>query len=190
MYVEGAPEIRAELAKSPKVAIIEEDDCFAPRRELSITYSGPNIREIVKTIPKIIADSLRVTSTHVFLDEYYLDNTDPNAVQFHIFYSGDKPMDQRTKVWVEIKIKDGLIRPDGSGSLTLEFKGTLKTRFERRTVLQRTPFYDMFFKIYSYFFYDEMRRQFLTRCKEFSENMMRKTKEILKLMETAAYPHT
>lgn len=190
MYVEGAPDISAEIAKTPKFAIIEEDDCFAPRREVSISYTGANIRKIVKSIPKIITDSLRVTSTNVFLDEYYLDNTDPNAVQFHIFYHGFKNLDKRTKALLEIKIKDGLIKPDGSGSLTLEFKGTLKTTFERRTVLQRTPFYDMFFKMYSYLFYDEMRRQFLTRCKEFSENSMRKTKEILKLMETAVYPHT
>lgn len=185
---EGPPDISKELAKSPIITIVEEYDCFVPRRVIRIGYSGPNIREIIRQAPRVIQRSLRISGTAVFIDEYYVDVTDPNRTSFHIFWHGEKRFDQRSKMFGFFRVKQGILHPDGTGSMNIEFFSKLVTKWEKKTFIQRTPIYTLFRKIYTYIYYDDARRNFIERCKFHEEDMIRRAKELLRLVETHPYP--
>lgn len=186
---EGPPDITKELKKTPVVKIIEDIDCFSPRRTMIIKFSGPDIRKIIKNVPKILQISMRITGQRTFLDEYYVDLTDPNLTGFHIFWHGKRDFDMRTYMYGFIRLKQGKIKPDGSGSVDIEFSPKVITEWDRKTILQRNPIYTLLLKIYGYVFYDSARRRYLEQCKEFSEDMMRRMKDLLKLTESAEYKH-
>jgi hypothetical protein len=190
MYKEDEiPNISKELAKAPVTTIIEENDCFAPRRVIRIEYSGPNIRQIVRRAPRILREGMMITGTRVYIDDYYVDVTDPNSITFHIFWHGERGFDDKSKMLGWVRLKHGVIRPDGSGSVRIEFYAKMITTWNRSSLLQRNPLYTLLMKIYNYIYYDEQRRKYLNQCKEYAEDMIRRMKEMLKLMETAKLPY-
>jgi hypothetical protein len=189
MYNEKAPDISKELAKTPVTSIIEEVDCFKPKRVITIQYSGPNIRDIVRRAPGIIQAGMKTTGTRTYIDEYYIDVTDPNKINFHIFWHSIRGFDQRSSMWGFIKLKQGVLLPDGTGSVNIEFYAKVLTNWERETLIQRSPIYSLLKKIYTYVFYDDRRRKYLDLCKEWEEEMIRRMKDLLKLLETAEYTY-
>ena len=188
MYNEQAPDISEELAKTQVTRIVEEFDCNTPRRNITIEYSGPNIRKIVKKMPDVLKTGLRTSGTNVFLDQYYVTVMDPNITYFHIFWHGAKSFDSRTGMETHIKLKHGNVKADGTGSVIIEFYSKLVTKWDKKTLIQRSPFYSMLVKIYNYTFYDARRRALINTCQFFQEEIIRKTKDFLKLMETTPYP--
>jgi len=184
---EGPPDISKELSKSPVTMIIEDMDCFSPRRTITVKYSGPNIRNIIKNAPGILQTSMRITGQRTFLDEYYADVTDPNKIIFHIFWHGKRDFDMRTYMFGFIRLKQGLVLPDGSGSVEIEFTPKVITEWNRESILQRNPIYTLLLKIYGYVFYDHRRRRYVEECKGYAEDMIRRMKDLLKLMESAEY---
>jgi len=191
MYREGEdiPDISGELAKHPVVKIIEDVDCFSPRRVVSIDYSGPNIRDIVRRAPRILRLGMMITGTRTYIDDYYVDVTDPNNIKFHIFWHGIRGFDDKSSMWGWVRLKQGSVKPDGTGFVRIEFYAKLITKWERDTFIKRTPFYDLLVRIYKYIYYDEQRRKFIEQCKEWEQDMVRRMKEFLKLMETANLPY-
>lgn len=186
---EKIPDISKELATSPVTSVIEEMDCFSPRRTITIEYSGPNIKQVVKRAPGILKKGMMITGTRTYIDDYFIDTTDPNNVVFHIFWHGIRDFDERTKMWGWIRLKHGIIHPDGTGSVVIEFYSKVVTRWSRGSLLQRSPLYNLLIKVYNYIFYDERRRIFIQECKEYEQNMIDAMKNILKLLETAKYPY-
>jgi len=180
------PDISSKIRKTPVTTIVEELDCFTPRRFITVEYSGPNIREIARKSPTILKQGMMITGTNVFIDDYYVDVTDPNNVVFHIFWHGFRGMDNKSAMWAWIRLKHGVIHPDGTGSVRIEFYSKVVTRWERGSILQRNPIYDIILRIYRYIYYDEQRRKYAEQCKEYTEDMIRRMKKMLKLMET--YP--
>ncbi|MDI6826423.1 MAG: hypothetical protein QMD36_04515 [Candidatus Aenigmarchaeota archaeon] len=188
MYRDEPPDISKEIAGAPVTKIVEEIDCFGPPRpRITLTYSGPNIRDIVKKTPTIIMRGMRVTGLMTFIDEYFCTVYDPNEIIFHIHWHGERPLDRRSKMYGWIRLKQGLIRPDGSGSVVIEFFAKVVTEWDRSTLLQRNPIYSLLLKIYTYVYYDEVRRRFVRQCREYGENMIKLMKEFLKIAETAKY---
>jgi hypothetical protein len=188
MYNEQVPDISEELAKTQVTSIIEEFDCNTPRRYITIEYSGPGIRKIVKSMPGVLKNGLRTSGTNVFLDQYYVTVLDPNITYFHIFWHGEKGFDSRTRMETHIKLKHGKVKSDGTGSVIIEFYSKLTTEWDKKTLVQRSPIYALFVKLYNYIFYDARRRALIESCKFFQEEIIRKTKELLKLVETRPYP--
>jgi len=190
MYREEAPDIRKELRETPVTTIIEDVDCFSPRRTITVKYTGPNIRKIVNSVQSIIRTSMRITGQNTFLDEYYVDLTDPNKKTFHMFCHGVREFDMRTNMIGFIRLKQGLIYPDGSGSVEIEFTPKVITEWDRESILQRNPIYTLLLKIYGYIFYDNRRRRYIQECKGYAEDMIRRMKDLLKLIESAEYKHS
>ena len=186
---EKAPDISSYIRKAKIETIIEENDCYAPRRVVRIEYSGPNIRQIARQAPRILKEGMMITGTRTYIDDYYVDVTDPNNIVFHIFWHGIREFDGRSKMFGWIRLKHGLIHPDGSGSVRIEFYAKMLTEWDKGSILQRNPIYDLLIKIYGYIYYDEQRRKFLAQCKEYSQDMIRRMKKMLKLMETAKLPY-
>lgn len=185
---EEAPDISKTLSKAPVTRIVEDMDCFVPRRNVTIGYSGPNIREIVKKTQEIITRGMDVNPLDTNLDEYYLDVVDANNIGFHIFWHGKRPFDQRTNMLGFIRLKQGKLRPDGTGSVEIEFFPKLVTVWEKKTFIQRTPIYELLRKIYTYVYYDNRRRRYLELCREYEERMIRLMKQLIKLIESYKYP--
>ena len=184
---EGPPDISKELKKSPVTTIIEDMDCFSPRRTITVHFAGPDIRKIVQNVPKILQTSMRITGQRLFLDEYYVDLTDPNITSFHIFWHGKRDFDKRTYMFGFIRLKQGKIKPDGSGSVDIEFAPKVITEWDRNTIIQRNPIYTLLLKIYGYIFYDNIRRRYIEECKGYEEDAIRRMKDFLKLTESAEY---
>jgi len=183
------PDISKELAKAPTVKIVEEVDCFTPRRVIRIKYSGPNIRKIVKQAPRILRQGMMISGTRIYIDEYYIDVTDPNNIRFHIFWHGIRAFHMRSNMWGWIRLKHGVLHPDGTGSVNIEFYSKVITTWSKKSILQRNPIYDLLMKIYKYVYYDNLRRKFIDQCREWEQDMIRRMKELLKLMKTAEYPY-
>ena len=187
--VEGkVPDISKHLSKAPVTRIVEEIDCFSPRRNVTIGYKGPKIREIVKKTQTIITRGMDVNPLDTNLDEYYITVYDPNNIIFHIFWHGKRRFDQRTVMLGFIRLKQGNLKPDGSGSVEIEFFPKLITVWEKKTLLQRTPIYELLRKIYNYVYYDNRRRRYIELCKEYEEKMIRLMKQLIKLIESYKYP--
>jgi len=193
MFVEDKktdiPDISDIMRRNIVTTVIEELDCFTPRRVIRIEYSGPNIREVARRAPRILREGMMITGTRTYIDDYYVDVTDPNNIVFHIFWHGDRSMDDKTKMLGWIRLKHGVIHPDGTGSVRIEFYAKLVTEWDRGSILQRNPIYGLLMKIYRYIYYDEQRRKYLDQCKEYEQEMIRRMKKTLKLMETAKLPY-
>ena len=184
---EDVPDISKEIANAPVTKIVEQIDCFSPRPRVIINYSGPKIRDIVKKAPGIIMRGMRITGLSTFIDEYFCSTYDPNEVYFHIHWHGERKLDFRSKMYGWIRLKGGIVHPDGSGSVQIEFFAKVTTEWDKSTILKRNPLYTLLLKIYNYGYYDEIRRGYVRQCKEFEENMIRMMKEFLKLEETVTY---
>jgi len=193
MFVEdkktAVPDISSYIKKSRVTTVIEEMDCFSPRRVITIEYSGSNIREVARRAPRILREGMMITGTRTFIDDYYVDVTDPNNIVFHIFWHGYRGFDDKSTMWGWIRLKHGVIHPDGTGSVRIEFYAKLVTEWNRSSILQRNPIYSLLLKIYKYIYYDEQRRKFVDQCKEYEQDMIRRMKEMLKLIETAKLPY-
>lgn len=193
MYVENkkdeVPDISDLIKKTPVKTIIEEVDCFAPRRVVVIEYSGPNIREIARRAPRILREGMMITGTRTYIDDYYVDVTDPNNIVFHIFWHGTRGMDGRTTMFGWVRLKHGVIHPDGTGSVRIEFYPKLITTWSKDSIFKKNPLSDLLMKIYKYIYYDEQRRKYVEQCKEYEQEMIRRMKKLLKLTETARLPY-
>ncbi len=193
MFVEDKkteiPDIRPHIRKTPVTRIYEEADCFTPRRVVRMEYSGPNIREVARRAPRILREGMMITGTRTFIDDYFVDVTDPNNIVFHIFWHGFRSFDGRSTMWGWVRLKHGVIHPDGTGSVRIEFYAKLVTTWDRDSVLQRNPINSLLMRIYRYIYYDEQRRKFLDQCKEYEQDMVRRMKKMLKLAETARLPY-
>lgn len=186
---EEAPEISEELKKIKTVKIVEEIECFTPRRVVAIKYTGPNIRKVVKAAGDIIQRGMHIGGTRTYLDRYHIDVTDPNNIRFTIYWHGDKGLDKRNKIRCILGYDDGVIHPDGSGYVKIKISPRLLTTWDKSSILKRNPIYDLLMKIYGYVYYDELRRKYVLQCKELGQEMVRIVKEMLKLMETAKLPY-
>jgi len=185
---QGPPDIDDEIASTPITKIIEDVDCFAPRPRITIDYNGPNIRTIVKKAPEILRDSMRITGLKTYIDQYFCTVIDPNQIWFHIHWHGERYFDHRSRMMGWLRLKQGEVHPDGSGKVKIEFYAKVVTEWKRNTILQRNPIYSLLLKIYTYVYYDEIRRKFVRQCKEYEEQMIKMMKDLLKLAETTKYP--
>lgn len=181
----GPPDISDILRKTPVTKIIEELDCFTPSRVIRIEYSGPNIRQVAKRAPRILREGMMITGTRTYIDDYFVDVTDPNNISFHIFWHGVRGMDNKTSMYGWVRLKHGVIHPDGTGSVRIEFYAKLVTKWDRGSLLQRNPLYGLLLRVYRYIYYDEQRRKYADQCKEYAEEMVKRMKKTLKLLETA-----
>ncbi len=186
---DSVPDISDIIRKAKVKKIIEEMDCFSPKRMVSMEYSGPNVRQIVKASPRILRAGMLISGTRTYIDDYYVDVTDPNNIVFHIFWHGTREFDLFSKMFGWIRLKHGVIHPDGSGSVRIEFYAKLLTTWDRSSILQRNPLYNLFLKLYKYVFYDEQRRKYVDQCKGYEEEMIKRMKKLLKMMETATLPY-
>jgi hypothetical protein len=185
---EKIPDISEEIAATPVTKIIEDVDCFMPRRVITLEYSGPNIKQIVSAASRILRAGMYISGTRTFLDDYYVDVTDSNKIIFHIYWHGIRDFDSFTKMWGWIRLKHGVIHPDGTGSVVVEFFAKLRTQWDKDTLFKRSPFYNLLIKLYNYVYYNERRRKYMGQCTEFEQDMVRRAKELLKLTETYKYP--
>ncbi len=185
---DAPPDISDEIAGSPITKIIEDVDCFSPRPRITIEYTGPNIRTIVRKTPEIIRDGMRITGLKVYIDDYFCTVIDPNEIYFHIHWHGERPFDHRTTMMGWVRLKHGILRPDGSGTMKIEFYAKVVTEWQKATILQRNPLYTLLLKIYNYVYYDEIRRKFIRQCQEYEQQMVDMMKKLLKLAETKHYP--
>jgi len=78
-------------------------DIFSPHYVKELKYSGDHPSRVLKIIPSLIKSVFRITSTRFFEDEIKWDkSSDP--IEFFGQWRGIDPKDNRTRMWIKVKV--------------------------------------------------------------------------------------
>jgi len=156
-----------------------EDDCLAPNPQIIINYKGKNPFEVYRRISKIMKNTLQITSSKYFENEFRWDmSSDPRT--FFVRVYGKTTFDNRTYGWYEVILQGAQPSdPNKVGWLTIKLSSKLKTKYDLNTAFQQTPFYRALIKIYNRLFYFKIRRRHLELCRRFTNELEKNIRDLL-----------
>lgn len=158
--------------------LVIRDDCLAPDRFTSIKYDGPNPLTIIKKIASSIKPFFHVTSSGTAQPKYLIDNSG-ESVKFYSEWWARIEVSRWTYIWIKFKVRGNESKREGSGDFHLQLWGYVETNFEARSILLKP-----FWLIYSYIFYDRVRRRYIERCRNLLLNFRNEIKEYYNLETT------
>lgn len=130
-------------------------DILAPSDKKVIEYSGLHPSRIIKMMPDIIKDTLRVEGGSVFEDKIKWDvSGDP--VSFYGDWRGKYPFDGRSSAFFKINVQGSQGAKDRIGKIKITIKGSVETKFPFTTPFHRSALW-----FYSYLFYNKQRREYI-----------------------------
>ncbi len=130
-------------------------DILAPSDKKVIEYAGLHPSRIIKMMPDIIKNTLKVEGGSVFEDKIKWDvSGDP--VSFYGDWRGKYPFDGRTNAFFKINVQGSQGAKDRIGKIKVTIKGTVDTKFPSVTFLHKS-----LILIYMYAFYNNQRRKYL-----------------------------
>jgi hypothetical protein len=135
-----------------------KDDCLAPNRFVYLDYSGPDSFGVAKKIGGMLNDFFRVGSSSVGEYDFRWDRSgDP--IGFFVRWWVKKEMSNFSTAWFHIQVQGNKAKETGEGSFTMEISAELKTSIENES-----PFFRAIWGLYSYFFYNQRRRDYINIC--------------------------
>lgn len=130
-------------------------DILAPSDKKVIEYAGFHPSRIIKMMPDIIKDTLRVEGGSVFEDKIKWDvSGDP--VSFYGDWRGKYPFDGRSNAFFKINVQGSQGAKDRIGKIKITIKGSVETKFPFTTPFHRSALW-----FYSYLFYNRQRREYI-----------------------------
>jgi len=165
-----------------KIEIV--DNCLAPEKDIFLKYSGPNPWGVVKKIESTIKPFFHVSSVGLSNTRLNWDRSgDP--IEFFATWWVKKPFSAHSGARWDIKVQGNQSKTTGTGRFSIRITANLTTKFEGWS-----PFVKPLWHIYSYLFYDKVRRRFIERCREYSEGFKNELKEHFNLKATSYGPIT
>ncbi|MFQ5648001.1 MAG: hypothetical protein ACE5FW_02085 [Candidatus Aenigmatarchaeota archaeon] len=165
-----------------KVVIV--DNCLAPDKDIFLSYSGPDPWKIVRGIEGAIRPFFHVSSVGTSNTRLNWDRSgDP--VEFFSTWWVKKPFSGYTGARWDIKAQGNQGKTSGIGRFSIRITANLTTEFAGWS-----PFVKPVWYMYSYLFYDKVRRRMIERCREFSEGFRNVLKEQFGLEATSYGPIT
>lgn len=139
------------------------DDCLVPDRFIYVTYEGKD--------PWGVANLISHDSAKKF---FHVSSAGTNEVDLKWDISGDpitfysyrwvkKSFSRFTRMEVWIKVQGYKYKTTNTGKFTMQLNAYLHTRFTGWGL-----FLKPIWNIYSYLFYDRIRRRYLEQCREFT----------------------
>ncbi len=152
-------------------------DILAPEHIKYLSYEGPHPSRLLKEIPGIIKDVFLVESPQIFEDNFRWDNfSEPN--EFYAIWRGKDAKDERTVVWPMVYVHGYQNSQDLKGSAVVYIRGTMISRYPCST-----PFHKLFFRLYTWLYYNNVRRTYLIEARERLRKLEDKIRELLGLMQ-------
>jgi len=96
-------------------------DILAPRHVKTLKFSGFFPSRFLKLIPSLIKGVFRLSSTRFFEDKIKWDKS-ADPIEFYGEWRGRDDKDERTSVWVKIKVQGVQKEKDKHGEITIEIK--------------------------------------------------------------------
>ena len=160
--------------------IVYEDDCLAERREITIDFTGKNPFEVCKSVESVLVDVLEIDASDYEEREFKWDKSS-EPCSFYLRGCAEKGIDKRTKIIFEIIMKGFQSSSSKEGSVSIRISAKLLTSYELVSPFQRSFFYKSLLRIYNFFFYWRVRRNYLYLCQEFLYKLRDTYKSLLKV---------
>jgi hypothetical protein len=129
-------------------------EVLAPHYLKTLKFSGQHPSRVFKIVPYLIRETFKITSTNFFEDSIKWDNASENNM-FYGAWRGKDGKDERTTLWVDIKIQGDQNEKTKKGNVTVWLRAYLISKFKFSNPLIRE-----FLRMYSWLFYSERRRQY------------------------------
>jgi hypothetical protein len=147
------------------------DDCLAPEKFVYLTYTGPDPWGVVKKITDSIKPFFHVSSSSRNHERLNWDvSGDP--ITFWSLWWVKKAMSGYSKARIYIWVQGTKSKTDNTGQFTMKIHGELETSFSGPSVILKP-----LWLVYSYLFYNRVRRRYIERCRDLVLNFRNEIKE-------------
>ncbi len=156
-----------------------EDDCFVPERFVTLTYAGRDPWGVAVKIAEQVKPFFHVSSSGTNNMRLNWDDAgDP--VSFYSIWWAKVKYSRFTTAWFRFKVQGEKKKADNTGTFTFELQANLETKFEGWSPILRTAWL-----MYSYLFYNRIRRKMIERCRNTALNFKNELKKHFELDVTS-----
>ncbi|MFH1445305.1 MAG: hypothetical protein ABIF08_02375 [Nanoarchaeota archaeon] len=142
-----------------KIEIV--DDCLAPSRYIYMQYTGTDPYGVAKKIADSLTEFYQISGAGM-CQTYFMwdDSSDPRGFYFRWWVK--KSIGGRfSTMWNYIWVRGEVSKEDNQGHFTLRIHGDLRTTFEGHG-----PILNTLWHLYSFFFYNKVRRKYIDFCRK------------------------
>jgi len=147
------------------------DDCLAPARYVYMDYTGKNPYGVAKKISESLEKFFHISGAGVAETYFMWDNSgDPQT--FHIKWWVKKTLSGYSTLWLYIIVKGDRAKETNEGMFNMRINAIIKTQFKGFSLFLKPIWY-----IYSLFFYNNRRREYINLCKNFALSFRNEMRE-------------
>ena len=134
------------------------DECFSPDKYLYFNYSGPDPWAVVNHINDTARDFFHLGASDWCFERLNWDiSGDP--IDFWALFSARVEVSGHTKIMIYIRVQGKTSKTTNKGNFTMRLHALVNSEFEGYRVVLKPLWY-----IYSYLFFNNVRRSYLRRC--------------------------
>ena len=141
-----------------------EDDCLAPRPRLKLFFTGKDPFSVATGIEEVFKPYFRISTSKRNEQSFKWDVSGQNQ-EFMIEYWIKKPFSKYSQMRVDVKFQGYQDKETKKGHCRIEIKSKLIHDFPENWAARG------FFFLYTLFFYDKVRREYLSRCRSLTEGL-------------------
>jgi hypothetical protein len=151
--------------------LVIKDDCLAPARYIYLEYSGKDPYGVSKKITSTLMQFFHVSASKVCEEDFRWDvSRDP--IGFFAKWWVRKELSNYSEAFFRIKFQGAKTKQTNEGNFTMQLQGALNTSFKYSTPLLKSLWW-----IYSYFFYNKVRRRYVRMCGDLLYSLRDEIKE-------------
>ncbi|MBL7206266.1 MAG: hypothetical protein ISS36_01565 [Candidatus Aenigmarchaeota archaeon] len=154
------------------------DECLAPDKFIHFDYSGPDPWGVAKKISESARGFFHLGASAFYFDRINWDiSGDP--VSFWGLWKCEIPTSRWSTIWIYIRVQGDKGKTNNVGKFTMRMNAEIITQFEGWKLFLR-PLYNL----YSYLFYNKVKRRLLERCTGFVLGFRNEIKEHFNVQTT------
>ena len=155
--------------------IIMKSDILAPAHVKTLKFSCSHPSKLMKTIPSLMKETFKITSTNFFEDRLKWDRS-ADPVEFYGEWRGKDTKDKRTTLWISVKLQGKQSSGEKKGEITIWLSGSLITEIPYSMILDKT-----LYKMYAYYFYSNHRREYSSEARDLFSKLEEEIKKELEI---------
>lgn len=141
------------------------DDLLAPEEKKTLEYTGSHPSRLLKEMPEIMKDVLKIAPGDVFEDDIRWDVSE-DPISFYGVWRCKDAKDDNSKIWIKITVQGEQSKKDKTGNIKVWITGYLETKFPYNIFLQKSLLW-----LYNNFFYSNQRRKYIEDGREHIERL-------------------